>query len=139
MYDTEEVQFAEGIETEVERVEVGAVEERVTTTPVQDTPVPLVPDQVTSTSSHEWERIRDYVLAEIERCHGPFPRDVRRENTIFMGFADRWEDQAMKIARYAFTEANGMWLNAPIGVHRFSRTADSMFAKDIVARMARSS
>lgn len=128
--DIDEVQ---PIKTEVHRVEMGTVQERVIATPERDTP-----DRIVSTPSHEWEKVRNYVLDQIERCHGPFPRDVRQENTIFMAFAHRWEGQAMKIARYAFTEAKGMWMGAPIAVHRFGKTADSVFAKPIVEKLIES-
>jgi hypothetical protein len=77
-----------------------------------------------------WKQLRDYVIGQIEATSGPFPRDIRRENTIFMGFADRWRE-AEAIARYAFEECGGIWKGAPVSVARFSETSDSYFAGPI--------
>ena len=128
------------------RAEVPPVQERVTVTPLGEAskpvpaPEPSTPAKTSihvpaSASSFEWEKVRDYVIEQILALHGPFPRDVRRENTIFMGFAARWEDQAMPIARYAFEEADGEWLDAPVGVARFHKTSDGVFAQKIAAKL----
>lgn len=96
------------------------------------------PDPVlVSTGSSTWEKVRDYVMGQVVEHHGPQPRDPRRENTIFMAFCGRWEDKAMDIARYAFEEADGMWLGAPIRLERFHRTSDTVFAQKIAEKLPR--
>jgi hypothetical protein len=117
------------------RAEVPTVQERVTVTPAA-APAPQDPNHdpkydVDPSGSFEWERVRDYVLAKVAEIHGPFPRDVRKENTIFMGFAARWEGLAMDIARHAFEQAGGEWLGAPVSVARFHETSDPVFAARI--------
>lgn len=84
-----------------------------------------------STSNVTWQKLRDYVTAQVEATSGPFPRDVRKENTIFMAFMARWPEQAMDIARFAFESCEGIWKGAPVSVVRFHRTSDSYFAEPI--------
>lgn len=116
------------------RAEVPQVQERVTVLPTA-APAPTEPgdpkDSVDASSSYEWELVRNYAIDRILHVHGPFPRDVRKENTIFMGFAARWEGIAMDIARHAFEQAGGEWLGAPVSVARFHETSDPVFAARI--------
>lgn len=122
------------------RAEVPQVQERVTVTPLEEAPEPVPAPEPSapeihapaSTSAFEWERVRDYVLEQVLTA-GPVPRDVRKENTIFMAFVGRWGDLSMKIARYAFEQAQGEWLGAPISVNRFHKTSDPIFAAKIAA------
>ena len=81
----------------------------------------------------DWEQLREYVLEQVEKAHGPQVRDQRKENTIFMAFAARWPEQAMEIARYAFEESEGFWKGSPVLVARFHRTSDNYFAVPIAA------
>jgi hypothetical protein len=130
-------------DVQVHRAEVPMVQERVTVTPIEESPEPApAPEPAAkpihvpvSTSAFEWEKVRDYVVDRILAVHGPFPRDIRKENTIFMGFVGRWEDVSMKIARYAFEVAGGEWLGAPVSVHRFHKTSDPVFAAQISSKL----
>jgi hypothetical protein len=119
---------------------------RASTPTVVETEVPVVQETITikprlrpvmQQTQVDWEELRDYVLAQVERIHGPQVRDERRENTIFMAFAARWPEQAMEIARYAFeggeNDTQGFWKGAPVLVARFHRTSDNYFAVPIAA------
>lgn len=123
---------------QVHRDEVPAVQERVTVTPISEpAPAPAAPSRIPTNRNDlaphsEWEAVRNYVIGQLEEI-APFPREPRRENTIFMGFQDRWGDQAMAIARYAFEQAGGEWLGAPMSVARFDRASDRVFAAKIAA------
>lgn len=116
--------------------------------PVVDA-VPVVQEQVTyrrpftqttdiGKSPESWtgEDLRNYVIRAIEKAHGPFPRDVTREGSIFRSFAGRWGRQAGPIARFVFEELNGMWRGAPVGVHRFCKGADAYFAVPLAERLS---
>jgi hypothetical protein len=135
-FETDEMYLFEPAVVE-HRDEVPQVQERVTVTPLASdkvAPAPVPSSRpAPSTSAFEWERVRDYVIKSILDKHGPFPRDERKENTIFMGFVGRWDDLSMKIAAYAFEEAGGEWLGAPIAIHRFHKTSDPIFAQRIAA------
>jgi hypothetical protein len=124
------------------RAEVPVVQEKVTVTPLPaPAPQPETKPGIPSfhvpplASSLDWEQLRDYVVEQIEAIHGPFPREPRRENTIFMGFYGRWEDLALPIAKHAFEEAKGFWLGAPVSVARFERSSDAVFATKIAAQL----
>lgn len=124
------------------RVEVPAVQEQVTVTPL---PAPAPQPETTTgipsfhvpplASTLEWEKLRDYVVEQIEAIHGPFPREPRRENTIFMAFYGRWEGMALPIAKHAFEQAEGFWLGAPVSVARFEKASDPVFAMKIAAKL----
>jgi hypothetical protein len=127
------------------RDEVPTVQERVTVTQLAQsafvtTPEPPIAPALTGIpefhvpalgSSLGWEKLRDYVIEKILDVHGPFPRDNRRENTIFMGFYGRWEDLSLPIARHAFEVTGGDWLGAPVSVARFEKSSDIVFAQRI--------
>lgn len=106
------------------RQQVPVVQETVTITPV-----------AVESSSVAWEEVRDYVMSRIEQA-GPVPRNPRQENSIFMAFVSRWQALAMPIARHAFEDCAGMWMNAPVGVHRFHRSADAYFAQRIAKKVS---
>lgn len=86
-------------------------------------------------SSWSPEQLRDYVVAQIQKHHGPFPRDAVRETSIFRGFVNRWGGDAGRIARVAFEEFGGMWRNAPVGINRFCKNSDPYFAEPILERL----
>lgn len=128
--------------TQVHRDEVPVVQERVTVTPLPaPAPQPETAPGIPSfhvpplASTLEWEKLRDYVIERIQAVHGPIPPEPKRWNTIFMGFYGRWEDLALPIARYAFEKAEGMWLGAPVGVARFEKASDAVFAGKIAAQL----
>lgn len=127
--------------TQTHRVEVPQVQERVQITPLKQDSVSAPHSAATNETAaqrpamHEWERIRDYVIERIIAIHGPIARDIRAENTIFMGFADRWSGVAMDIARHALEDEGGFWLSAPVGVARFHRTSDPVFARPIAEKL----
>lgn len=133
--DTDRARTNQAAEVQTVRAEVPMVQERVTAIPAV-APAPQEPahdpkNDVDASGSYEWEHIRDYVIEQILAVHGPFPRDVRKENTVFMGFAARWEGLGLDIARYAFEQARGEWLGAPVSVARFHKTSDPVFAHKI--------
>jgi hypothetical protein len=83
-----------------------------------------------------WSDLRDYVIKEIEKRHGPQVRDPMKEASIFKSFMSRWPDQSVAIARVAFGPVNdGMWHNAPISVNRFCKASDSYFSTVIAERL----
>lgn len=89
-------------------------------------------------SSWSWSDLRDFVVAGIERCHGVFPRDQKKEYGIFSRFFKEYgPEQSAAIARYAFGPVcNGMWANAPISVNRFTKNSDPYFARPILDLLA---
>lgn len=115
--------------------------------PRREVPVPDVKVTTTVTVTHAgmshlvadewtWESLRDYVLAEISKVIGPFPRQPLKERGIFLGFINRWgAENAQKIARYAFEVEGGRWLGAPMNIYRFSERSDASFAKPIAERL----
>lgn len=84
-----------------------------------------------------WNDLRDFVVHEIERCHGPQPRDLRKESGIFKSFMTRYPDGiSVAIARAAFGPAHqGMWRGAPISVNRFCKASDVYFSDIIKTRI----
>lgn len=135
-------QLTESKPVQEHRAEVPVVQEQVTVTPLPaPAPQPETKAGIPSfhvpplASSLDWEQLRDYVVVQIEAIHGPFPREPRRENTIFMAFYGRWEDLALPIAKHAFEEAQGFWLGAPVSVARFEKSSDTVFATKIAAQL----
>jgi hypothetical protein len=92
-------------------------------------------DESTS-SSWDTEGLLSYVADQIQRLHGPFPRDARREKAVMQAFLNRWGDQAAPIARYAFEVAGGMWRGAPISISRFGQGSDKYFGAVIVEQLS---
>lgn len=112
---------------------VPTVTEQVTVTPVASTASSYVMKDDTVWG---WSDLRDYVIREIEKRHGPQVRDPKKEASIFKSFMSRWGDQAPGIARAAFGPAHdGMWRNAPISVNRFCKASDEYFAAVLAARL----
>lgn len=89
-----------------------------------------------SEDSWEWGDLRDFVVAEIEKRTGAFPRDFKKEAGIFKSFMARWGDKAPAIARTAFEVHEGMWKGAPISVNRFCKGSDPYFAQPIADRLS---
>jgi hypothetical protein len=106
---------------------------------VKITPLPEEPQRAAHLlqESWDWQGLRDYVFREIERRHGPQPRNGKTEASIFKSFLSRWEDDAVRIAKAAFEIYDGMWANAPISVNRFCKNSDPFFAAQIIARLER--
>lgn len=107
----------------------------VVTEHVHTTPVPSATHVMAPVEEWGWEELRDYVVSSIEKTHGPFPRNMKTEHSIFKSFAKRWGSQAGPIARYAFEVSDGMWRGAPISVNRFCLNSDTWFAEPILARL----
>jgi hypothetical protein len=85
-----------------------------------------------------WEALRDYVVDQIERRTGPFPRNPGKEYGIFSGFVQRWgSQQAAAIARYAFEELDGRWMSSPVSIFRFCKNSDTYFARPIAEILER--
>jgi hypothetical protein len=82
-----------------------------------------------------WSDLRDYVMREIEKRHGPQVRDPKREAGIFKSFMSRWPEQSVEIAKTAFGPVyDGMWHNAPISINRFCKASDGYFAQVIASK-----
>jgi hypothetical protein len=89
------------------------------------------------TDEWDWKDLRDYVMREMERYHGPQVRDSIKERSIFGSFIKRHGAvDAAAIAQYAFGFCEGMWSKAPISVNRFCRNSDQYFAEPIKQRLA---
>lgn len=83
-----------------------------------------------------WTDLRDYIVVEIEKRHGPQVRDPKKEAGVVKGFISRWGiQQAHAIARAAFEVHDGWWRNAPISINRFTRGSDPYFASVIAERL----
>lgn len=83
-----------------------------------------------------WDDLRDYVIREIEKRHGPQLRDSKKEAAIFKSFMQRYPDKAVAIAKSAFGPVHdGMWRNAPIAIQRFCKGSDPYFADVLVQRL----
>lgn len=80
----------------------------------------------------DWRTVQTYVVGQIEKYHGKFPRS-QREIGIFKGFVNRWGEMSLPIAKVAFEVHGGMWKSAPISVGRFAAASDPFFA-EIIAR-----
>jgi hypothetical protein len=80
-----------------------------------------------------WEDLRNYVVTQIERRFGQFPRNPIKESGIFKGFLNRWGAQAGPIAITAFELYDGFWKGAPIQVTRFCQNSDRFFAEPVAA------
>lgn len=113
--------------------EAPVVVEKVTVTRVRDTSAGYLtkPD-----AGWAWDDLRDYVVHEIEARHGAQARDFRKESGIFKGFLSRYGDQAVPIARLAFSPVfDGMWRSAPIAVTRFTKGSDPYFGDILLQRL----
>lgn len=117
----------------VVREQVPQVVERVTATPI-----PSSTHLLQAEENWEWSQLRDYVITQIEKRHGPQPRDLKKEPTIFKSFLSRWPNgRAVRITKAAFEIYEGMWMNAPISVNRFCKGSDPYFAQVIIDRLER--
>lgn len=104
---------------------------RVYAQPAQTAHVPA-PAAVSNTWTPE--QLRDYVVVEIEKVVGVFPRKPEyKEMAIFKGFCSRYGERAAEIARHAFEVEGGYWRSAPISVTRFCANSDPYFADPILA------
>jgi hypothetical protein len=87
-----------------------------------------------------WRELRDFVVAEIERLHGVWPRNQTTEYGIFNSFVTRWSAVApwlpARIAKTAFGPVyQGMWMNAPISVNRFAKNSDGSFGVPLAEKI----
>jgi hypothetical protein len=83
----------------------------------------------------DWADLRSYVVTQIEKLHGPFPREELKELGIFKGFLKRHGQMAGLIAETAFEVFGGMWKGAPISIQRFCAGSDKYFAEEILRRL----
>lgn len=116
--------------TVVETIPV--VEETVTVRPVASQAAGYA---MKAETAWGWQELRDYVIREIEKRHGPQVRNPKTEASIFKSFMSRWPEQAVAIARSAFDVHDGMWHNAPISVNRFCKASDPYFAQPLAERV----
>jgi hypothetical protein len=82
-----------------------------------------------------WSDLRDYVVIQIEKRYGQFPRRSEQEYGIFRAFLARWGEMAPAIARYSFEVCEGRWHSAPISLGRFAKGSDPYFAAVIAERL----
>lgn len=81
------------------------------------------------------EDLRDYVMTQVERFHGPQLRNAMKESVIFKSFLSRYGAKAVPIARFAFEVQRGMWHRAPITATRFCKGSDQFFSDVIAERL----
>lgn len=104
--------------------------------------VRVVPTQAVGYTAKEvavwnWSDLRDYIVSQVERVHGPQVRDPKKEAGICKSFISRWGiKQAVAIAKAAFEVHGGMWRNAPITITRFTKNSDPYFAEIIVKNLS---
>ena len=83
-----------------------------------------------------WSEVRDYVVRQIEDRFGEFPRDHRKEASIFKGFCNRYGAAAPLIAQYAFDICDGWWKGSPVHVNRFTKNSDPYFGDLIISALS---
>lgn len=96
-------------------------------------------DLLTKQDMWGWSELRDYVVSSIEARFGSFPRDAKKEASIFGRFVKEHGVMAPAIARYAMEDCDGWWRNAPVSVTRFCRGSDPFFADPIKERLSQTS
>jgi hypothetical protein len=114
---------------------VPTVVERVTITPrPAEVPTAYLAQPAEKWS---WEDLRNYVIDQIQKYHGPQLRNPITEAAIFKGFLARHGANSARIAKQAFSERGekGMWVSAPISVNRFCKNQDPFFALPILAKL----
>jgi hypothetical protein len=123
-------------------LDAAGVTRLTTTIPAPTNEITVVPvreasrlDLIQDADTIGWDGLRDYVVHEIEQRFGPFPRDPRKEASIFKSFVARWGAKAMPIAKAAFEVYNGYWHSSPISVNRFCKGSDPYFAQPISERI----
>lgn len=125
---------------------VAPVTAAVTTVPVAKSAITTAPITAAAymakpPTAWNWRDVRDYVVAQILRYNPELlpRRDEAKEYGIFSSFATRWGRDAGSIARFAFEDQSspGMWMNAPIGLGRFAKASDPLFAQVIVDKHLR--
>lgn len=83
-----------------------------------------------------WSDLRDYIVTQIEKRHGPQVRDPKKESGICKGFISRWGiERSVAIAKAAFEVHDGMWRNAPISMTRFTKNSDPYFSTIIAKNL----
>ncbi len=97
--------------------------------------VPSRSDMLTSEAEWTWQEIRDYVVSQIIRIHGPFPRDAKKEFGIFSRFIKTHGSDGVAVAKAAFEIYDGWWAGAPISVNRFTKNSDPYFVTPILERL----
>lgn len=102
---------------------------------VSVTPVASRSDLLVETAEWSWQELRDYVVSQIEKVSGPFPRDSRKEYGIFNRFLKTYGQDAIAVARYAFEVGEGWWNGAPISINRFAKGSDPYFVLPILDRL----
>ena len=93
-------------------------------------------DLTVDESSWGWSELRDYVVSQIERIHGAFPRDAKKEYGIFNRFMKEHGASGVLVAKTAFEVYGGWWNGAPISINRFTRGSDPYFVVPILQRLS---
>lgn len=116
-----------------------------TVTPIttQASATPITPAAHLIKPDEQWtpEDLRDYILAEVikRQPSAAQRRNAAAEMAICRSFCQRYGANAPRIARYAFTIAQGWWNNSPVGFTRFSKASDAYFAEIIIGRLPQAS
>jgi len=110
---------------------VPQIQSRVTVTPIASRT-----DLLAGEAEWTWQELRDYVVAQIEKAHGPFPRDAKKEYGIFSRFLREHGQDGIRVARFAFEKCDGWWNGAPISINRFAKGSDPYFVIPILQRLA---
>jgi len=109
----------------------------------QATATPIVPAAHLIKPDEQWtpEDLRDYILTEIVKRQpaAASRRNPAAEMAICRAFSERHGVNAPRIARYAFTIAQGWWNSSPIDFRRFSKASDTYFANIIIGRLPQAS
>jgi hypothetical protein len=101
------------------------------------TPTVSRSDLLVETEHWTWSELRDYVASSITERFGPFPRDARKEHSIFNRFFNQYGADAIAVAKYAFGPVcDGWWRGAPISINRFCKSSDPYFVAPIMERLA---
>lgn len=118
----------------VKVMERATIHEQIKITPAA--PIPSRTDLLTEEVT--WRTLRDYVVEQMLKAIGPFPRKEQMiEASIFKSFLKRWDGQAMAIARHAFEDRGGWWAGAPVRIESFCVNSDPYFAQPISEILAR--
>lgn len=117
------------------QTEVQQVREKVTIRPIA--PTNSATHVARTDDEWTWRELRDYVVNQVERFSGPFPRSDVKEASIFKAFMERHGSDSAPIARYAFDAMNGQWKGAPISINRFCKGSDAYFADMIKEHLHR--
>lgn len=99
--------------------------------------VPARSDLLLEAQHWGWSELRDYVASQIIGRFGPFPRDSRKEYSIFNRYFNEYGQDGIAVSEFAFGPVcDGWWGGAPISVNRYCKASDPYFTQPILGRLA---